>query len=230
MKYYLIKVKSHSDNNRISSEVEGEKIPNAEFFFNRISQGEILLKTPVFDYFFLESFDEKQYWEYKVNDVHKFIGEGSQIKGWFVSGKLRLLLELFNLPESCHFYSSKLLYKGEKLNYYIFQYTGKLTFEQLLLYIDYSKTIFLNPLKNSEIILYKKEEFLPMYRQIYKENGLENAMKNKKLVLKEKLDFFPMQMFLHDNIISERLKIAMEENNIEGFEFSELDYEVIVEE
>jgi hypothetical protein len=229
MKYYLIKVQSHNDNNRISSDVEGKKNPNAKFFFNKISQGEILLKTPVFDYFFLESFDEKQYWEYKVNDVHKFIGEGSQIRGWLVSEKLKLLLEYFDLPKPYHFYPSKLLYKGKKIDYYIFQYTGILTFAQLLLYIDYSKTIFWDPLKKTDVILHKEEYFLPTYRRIYKENkGFDNVMQNKKLVLKEKLDFFPMQMFLKDNIVSQRLKKAIEENNIEGFEFSELNYEVIV--
>ena len=38
-----------------------------------------------------------------------------------------------------------------------------------------------------------------------------------------------MQNFLGDKLVSERLKKAIEENNITGFEFSELDYEVIVE-
>ena len=49
------------------------------------------------------------------------------------------------------------------------------------------------------------------------------------IVLNNDLDFFPMQSFFKDNLISERLKQAIEENGITGFEFSELDYEVIVE-
>ncbi|MFK8296570.1 hypothetical protein ACI760_10335 [Capnocytophaga canimorsus] len=47
-------------------------------------------------------------------------------------------------------------------------------------------------------------------------------------MLKKDFDFFPMQSFFTDNLCSETLKQAIEENNIKGFEFSELDYEVVV--
>ena len=38
-----------------------------------------------------------------------------------------------------------------------------------------------------------------------------------------------MQSFLGDNIVSERLKQAIEENGIIGFEFFDIDYEVVAE-
>jgi hypothetical protein len=231
MKYFKINIRFYNDNQRIVSDAEGEKIPNAEEYFWRMNKGEIIQNAPIFDYFYLKSFDTREYWEWKLLDVHGFIGEGSQIKGWLISQKLKFLLEKFILSKPYYFYPSKLLYKDKKLDYYIFQFTGKLTFEQGLLYIDYSKTLFWNPIKKENVIISNKEEFISTYRKIYKDNGsLDFAMQNKRLILKEKLDFFPMQMFLKDNIISERLKNALEEIEIEGFEFSELDYEVIVNE
>lgn len=38
-----------------------------------------------------------------------------------------------------------------------------------------------------------------------------------------------MQSFLGDNIVSERLKQAIEENGITGFEFFDIDHEVVAE-
>lgn len=229
MKYFKIDVKRSYDNNMFSCYAEGEKIPDVEFYFNKISQGEILLKPPVFDYFYLKNFDEKKYWEWILCDVHKFIGEGSQIKGWLISNDLKLLLENFKLSKPYYFYPSKLMYKEKKINYYIFQFTGKEVVNKNINYINFSKTLFWNPMKEQEISIIDEKEFYVTYRRIYKENGLDNVMKNKKLVLKEELDFYSMQMFMKDNIISERLKQAIEEDNITGFEFSELDYEVIVD-
>ena len=51
----------------------------------------------------------------------------------------------------------------------------------------------------------------------------------KKIVLNKKLDFFPMQSFFQDNLVSENLKQAIEENGITGFEFFDIDYEVVAE-
>ncbi|MBP2617884.1 ethanolamine utilization cobalamin adenosyltransferase [Chryseobacterium jejuense] len=44
----------------------------------------------------------------------------------------------------------------------------------------------------------------------------------------EKFDFFPMINFMKDIIVSEKLKESIEFNNIQGFEFSELDYGVVI--
>ncbi|WP_269221583.1 hypothetical protein [Flavobacterium sp. IMCC34518] len=229
MKYFKINQKFYNDNDRIVSSAEGEKIPNSNYFFNKLRNGEVISNIPILDYFYLKSFDEEKYWEYELNDVHNFIGEGSQIKGWLISRKLKDLFDTFYLPKHYYFYLSKLLYKGEKLDYYIFQFAGKLIFEETLLQIDYTNTIFWDPIKKLEVIVNDEKEFLSRYKEIYKENGgLENGIQNKKLILKEAFDFFSMQTFMKDNIVSERLKNSIEKNKIKGFEFLELDYEVIV--
>lgn len=231
MKYYKIYPKFYNNNGRIVSSVNGEKILNAEFYFNKISQGEILLSTPIFDYFFLESYDEKKYWEVQLNDVHEFIGKGSKIPGWLISKDLKLLLENFKLSEPYHFYSSKLMYKGQKLDYYIFQYTGMIIVEEIRANILFQKSIFYNPNKNEKILVKSKDDFVKEKKRILKEtNDYSKGIKIKRLVLSKALDFFPMQSFLVDNIVSERLKNAIEEMGITGFEFSELDYEVVINE
>lgn len=230
MKYYKIDVKSFYPNNMIATRAEGKDIENAEFYFDKIGNGEIIKDAPLFDCFYLKSFDKREYWEWQLNDVHNFTGEGSQIKGWLISERFKLLLENFKISEPYFFYSSKLLYKDEKLDYYIFQFAGKLLFQQTLLHVDYSKTIFYDPVKKEDVSVNDREEFMSEYKRIYKENGgLENIIQNKRLSIKEKFDFFPMETFMKDNIVSERLKKAIEENNITGFEFLELDYEVVVE-
>jgi hypothetical protein len=228
MRYFKIDVQSFYGE-RIASDANGENIPNAEFYFNKISQSEILFPIPVFDYFFLESFDTKEYWEWKLCDVYKFTRTAGLIKGWLISEKLKLLLENYCLPNPYYFYPSKLLYKGEKLDYYIFQFTGKLIYKQTLDYVNYPASIFVDPEKKIDVIVNDKNNFLSEYDRIYKENrSLKKIVQNKKLVLKESLDFFPMSSLSMENIVSEKLKNAMEENSIEGFEFSELDYDVVV--
>jgi hypothetical protein len=232
MKYYKIAIRGYYEEyNRIANDAEGEEIFNADYYFKRIRDGEFVTNAPVFDYFYLKSFDKKEYWEWKLCDVHSFIGEASHLSTcWFISRKLKLLLEKFKLSKPCHYYDSKLLYDGKKLDYYIFQFTGNLIYEQILEYIEYSKSIFWNPTRKIEVKVNNTDSFLTEYDKIGDENrGVGNIIQNRKLVLKEPLDFFSMSSLTMGNIVSERLKTAMEEAGIEGFEFSELDYDVIVE-
>ena len=228
MKYYKIQIQSlYGD--RISSSANGKNIKNAEYYFDKIGKGEIVSGAPLFDYFYLESIDKREYWECQLNDIHDFIGEGSQIPGWLVSEKLKILLEKFIVTEPYFYYPSKLLYKGEKLNYYIFQFTGIKIFTETLSYINFNKSIFYDPIKKGNVMVGNSDEFISKYKKIYKANGYDNKLKNKKIVLKENLDFIPLGTFMSDNIISERLKQTIEAKGIKGFEFSEIEYEVKVQ-
>ena len=94
MKYYKIDIKSHfPELGRIASSAEGKNIANADEYFWAMNRGEILYNTPIFDYFILKSFDKEKYWEWALFDIHGFIGEGSQIFGWYISDKLKSLEE-----------------------------------------------------------------------------------------------------------------------------------------
>lgn len=228
MRYYKIDIKSFYGERTIS---RANYINNLkEECFKDIGKGEIIYDAPTFDYFYLESFDEQKYWEWKLFDAHQFIGEA----GWltpnlFISKKLKKLFEDFNMSDPHFYYASKLTYQNEKFDYYIYQFTGNKIFKHTISYIDFNESVFFDPLKKENIVVDNSDEFILEYKKIYKANGNDNKLKNKKLVLKKYLDFIPLGIIMKDNIVSARLKNAIEENGITGFEFSELDYEVVVD-
>ena len=122
MKYYKIKRKTQfPELGRIASGAEGKNVPEKEYF-DRIGKREIIENTPIFDYFILESFEKEKYWEWALFDVHDFIGVGSIMCGWYISDKLKSVLENFRIAPKYHFYETRLLYKGEKFKYWIFQF------------------------------------------------------------------------------------------------------------
>jgi hypothetical protein len=231
MKYYKIQITTLYDNNqRFRSEADGKYVPNANSYFYRMRGGEILKDAPIFDYFILRNYDESRFPDTEFLDVHSFIGEGSQILGWFVSADLKLLLENFQIAQPHYFYPSKLLYKGNKLDYYIFQYIGVNTTDRMIeKYINLSASIFYSPEEQRNIFVNSVNEFTEEYKRIITAFRLRNKLEIKKIVLHESLDFFPMETYLNDNIVSSRLKQAIETMGITGFEFSELDYEVVIE-
>ena len=225
MKYYKIEIESNNKkDNILIGCAKGNKIPNANYYFYEMREGKILLDAPLFDYFFLESFEKEKYWEKYLLDVHDFLGEGSQIMGWFVSEDLKLLLETFNLSQPYHFYPSKLLYKGKKKDYYIFQFTGKSISYTIEEQINFLRSEFWDKEQQQNFVVRSPKDFTTEYMRIF-----DKKIVLQKLVIKQFYDFFPMATFLHDNLVSERLKQAIEQMGITGFEFSELDYEVVVD-
>ena len=228
MKYYRI----------VTQDYYGERIASyADFIndveekvFKEIGDGQIIKNIGVFDNFFLSSYDKEEFWEWNLFDVHKFYGKpGLMTPNLLISKKLKNILEDHNIAEPNHYYKSNLIYKKEKFDYYIFQFTGNKIFKNTLSYIDFNKSVYLDPVTKENIYSESLDDFLLDYKRIYKANGIENKLKNKKLVLKDNLDFFPIGTIMKDNLVSARLKNSIEENDITGFEFSELDYEVIIE-
>ncbi|WGU67912.1 hypothetical protein QIU19_10945 [Capnocytophaga canimorsus] len=115
------------------------------------------------------------------------------------------------------------------MDYFIFHFSGEQFFNNLVNYIDFNKSLFFDPNQKIDFKIIDIQDLVAQTRRIFKESGCEIiSVPIKKLVLNESLDFFTMQSFLTDNLCSETLKQAIEQNNITGFEFSELDYEVVV--
>ena len=79
--------------------------------------------VPVFDYFVLKELygSSRKKFDWIKLDIYRFVGEHSNIGGSFlVSKKFREVISDFRLPKH-KFYPAKLMYKGEKFDYYVFQ-------------------------------------------------------------------------------------------------------------
>ena len=223
MKYYKIKRKTRfPELGRIASGAEGKNVPEKEYFY-RIGKGEIIENTPIFDYFVLKSFDKEKYWEWALFDIHSFIGEGSQICGWYISDKLKTILEKFRIAPKYHFYETRLLYKEEKFKYRIFQFPieplKNIIFEK-------SNFYYIKNGKQNEIEIKNESEFMQIRSDLFIEEDIE--LECSKVCLLDSFDIVYQQP--NGGVLcSERLKQAIEENGITGFEFFEIDYEVVVE-
>ncbi|MBP2617886.1 hypothetical protein [Chryseobacterium jejuense] len=114
MKYYKIDIKQFYQNDMIAARANGENIPLGNDLFWKMEEGIILDNISVFDFFHLESFDKKEYWNWLLTDVFDFIDESSRIPGWLISKKLKGLLEKFKITEPHFYYLSRLLYKYTK--------------------------------------------------------------------------------------------------------------------
>ena len=205
MKYYKIDIKSHfPELGRIASGAEGKNVPEKEYFY-RIGKGEIIENTPIFDYFVLKSFDKEKYWEWALFDVHDFIGVGSIMCGWYISDKLKTILE--------------------KFKYWIFQFIASYRRLNKMQFVNFSQSIF--HANNENYVFNSYEDWSDKNDEIYDE--CKEKLILKKVVLTESFDFFPLIPISSDIIVSENLKQAIEENGITGFEFFEIDYEVIAE-
>jgi len=219
MKYYKIDFKSgFPEEDRVLGHANGEFVPNGKLYFDRMEKGEIIYDVPILEYFHLQSFGPKEEWEWRVQDVHGFIGTGSILSGWYISDRFKKLLDKFSIA-SHRFYATKLLYKGEKLDYWIFQFPLN-AYQNL----DFSKsTLFLKD--THEIIngISSWEEFHAAKRKYKKEM-------NQKLILKKGVFStyfdFSYNIIGGDNLVSEKLKNAIQEAGLESLEFFELEYEV----
>jgi hypothetical protein len=200
----------------------GKFVPNGKKYFDRMgSYGnrEIIEDAPVFDYFYLQSYGEKKDWEWRLQDVHGFMGEYPTGGYWYLSDKCKKIFEQFFIAPKYHFYETRLLYKGEKLVYWIFQFPVE-PYKN----IDFQVSDFI--LKDDKTIYHfaSNEEYLTFYRKEYRETKRELFC--TKLSLIQNFDL--VYSSHNEKIVSDRLKTAIEENNIIGFEFSELHYEIIV--
>jgi hypothetical protein len=219
MKYSKMKViRRYSEG--VVSYATGELVPNADYYVDRISNGNIIDNAPIFDYFYLKGYGQKKEWEWKLQDVHIGGWMYPRYADWYISDIFKVLLERFKIAPKYYFYESRLLYKGEKLKYWIFQFPI-----DFFLHIDYKKSEFVFSNEIETMYSFKnREEYLEFRRAEYQ--------KTKKELNPHKIVFnsvFDMIAYNADKLVSERLKNAIEENGIEGFEFSELDYEVTVE-
>ncbi|MDC7232905.1 MAG: hypothetical protein PQJ58_06710 [Spirochaetales bacterium] len=226
MKYYRIDT-AESVNGEVPPGIDGRNVKDKEKLFNRACGPDLFFEeSPVFDYLVPLNFQEEDAEKEAtmVCDYNYWWGE-APMGGWLtpVSEKLRVLLSNFNLGEH-RFYDAWVLFKKEKQRHWILQFLSN-TYES---YINFDKTIFNN--RNTSGKLGGRELQTGRFGSIeeVKAHARSNWGKGiywnyERVVMKpefRELDFIPF--FKLGDLVSERLKAALEESGLTGFEFHEL--------
>ena len=92
-------------------------------------------------------------------------------------------------------------------------------------FVNFSQSIF--HANNENYVFNSYEDWSDKNDEIYDE--CKEKLIFKKVVLTESFDFDIVDTWHGDILCSERLKQSIEENGITGFEFFDIDYEVVVE-
>lgn len=198
----------------------GQFVPDSNIYFDKIGNGEIIDNAPIFDYFHLESFGPKSEWEWRLQDVHGGMGEYPRGAYWYISDDFKTLLENFKIAPQYYFYETRLLYKGEKYKYWIFQFPIE-PFNN----INFNESEFGFVDENSSYSFISTDEYLAFYRKEYREN--KRKLITKKICFAGNYDLI-LNVNTNEKLVSENLKEAIERMQLEGFLFSEIHYEVIV--
>jgi hypothetical protein len=228
MKYYKINdISIDLENHKKGSVADvpsanGEFVSNGKEYFERIGKGELIKDAPIFDYFHLQSYGAKEEWEWRLQDVHGGMGEYPAGGYWYISDDFKLLLEKFKIAPDYHFYETRLLYKENKIKYWIFQASIN-PFDNL----NFKKCEFI--LKDDANIYFfqSKDEYLLFYRKQYRET--KRKLGSKRIFFNDNYDHV-VNPNTGDKLVSENLKNAIEAMKLEGLEFFEIDYEVITPE
>lgn len=219
MNIYHLKIKRQREGDRrLYPSADGSDVPDNGHIFRKLSGFDEIpppAEIPLLDYFTLTSFEVKTRWEWILCDAMNFQGKYPMSCEMFVSEKFKKLLESFNLGNHA-FYESRLMFKGEKLTYFIFKQD-----EDVL--VDFSKSKFRlekgmlrpTPLEDFEGIINSKKEL----------REIEKQLEDKYLKFKKMAFLAPQtDMFLIRELpklgISERLKNEIENAGITGIEIS----------
>jgi len=219
MEYYKIDYQSiFNTKEEVLGHANGEFVPKCKDYFERIGNGEVIKDAPVFDYFHLQSHGPKEEWEWCLQDVHGGIYDYPAGGYWYISDDFKLLLENFKIAPEYHFYETRLLYKGNKLKYWIFQ-TPLRPFQNL----DFEKCEFILKDDVNTYVFQSKEEYLMFYKKQYRET--KRKLGTKRICFNEYYDYVENPN-TGDKLVSENIKNAIEAMKLEGLEFFEIDYEV----
>ncbi|CAM4126023.1 hypothetical protein [Zobellia nedashkovskayae] len=222
MKYYQLKLRSYDENikdelsegPKVYPRANGDRVSNSNGFLSKGGEfGKIFFENyvddaPIFDYFYLYNLSYKKEYDWILLDAYGYIGQNiPSARGFLVSRKLKETLEEYSIAKPFRFYKSKLMYKGEKLEYFIFHLAqnewNEFNSEQSSFFMD-NKRLDVKVSSNKEL------------KKILKSN-LKIKM---NLVFENQSDIFYFSQLGY--LISELLKNKLEELKISGFEFNEL--------
>jgi len=222
MKYYQLKLCSYdenikdelSDGPKVYPRANGNKIYNSNGFLSKGGEfGKIFFENyvddaPIFDYFYLYNLSYQKEYDWILLDAYSYIGQNiPSARGFLVSKRLKEVFEKFIIAKPFRFYESKLMYQGEKLEYYIFHLAQNEWKE-----FNYEKSTFYKGNEKLNIKVTSNREFKKLIK------SEPNIQMN--LVLKNQSDIFYFSQFNY--VISEMLKNRLEKLNSSSFEFTEL--------
>ena len=223
--YYQL-LKADKVDGKVPPGLDGTHVKNkaALFGFNEVSANDFYKTAVSFDFFVPKDFGDPEPAEGPqiICDLHQWRGE-YPIGGQFmpISEKLQKLFQQFGI-QKYRFYPAKVLFKERIYPYAILQLLMN-DFEQ---YIDYTKTLFNNMDIDGDLTLSEKkvlqfDSFEDM--ENHSDDNWDFNWNYEKIVMKtifRDIDLIYLPQL--NEVVSERLKIAIEEAGITGVEFEEL--------
>lgn len=232
--FYTIKVRSIVDfGEEVIPHADVTTVTNGEEYFRRMYARELIDDAPVFDHFSMQTTDygKPENWEWLLQDVMTFTGGDFPVTGWLVSDYFKQVLEQFIITPPYRFYAAKLKYRNSKLDYSIFNIHGPdleklFVFEKLKFGLAMGREEL--PVAAYEVTVHNKQQVSDLRFHI-----LKNERKHLTVTfvqVTQYFDFLPLWGLSHRIIISERLKIAIEQAKIEGVVIEPAPFEVIMPE
>lgn len=227
MKYYQLK-SSNNVKGIVPCGLDGSKVIGKEDFFgiDKCTPDSFFLEDYKFDYLIPHEFGDSidSGTDSTLFDLHQWHGE-FPICGWFlpISKSFKELLENFELLGH-KFYEAWVMNNGVKHPYFVLQ-VYRNSYQK---FIDFDKTIFNNLSTSRDLgertLNLKRFDSIEEVKRCAQEDWGSLAYWNyERLVMKSKfkeIDF--VTFFKLGDLVSERLKLAIEEAGISGVEFKEL--------
>ena len=223
MNYYILTYSHETKEGMFIPSLNGKTVKNKEEFFNNKKCTPRTFYDKDYEFDYLTPMEEGEVKEEPklIADFHMWIGKEPR-KGLFypVSKKFKELLNKHELP-SHKFYNAKVLFKNEFYPYFVWH----LLYEEYLDYIDFDKTSYNNlnsyrKLKHSKLEIKQFSSYDEM--EEYSEENWDDHWNYERLVMKPSfrdLDYCYIFGLGNGNIVSERLKIAIEEAGLTGIRF-----------
>lgn len=164
----------------------------------------------VFDHFILWSITYEKVYDWILLDAYPTCGPYASFdRHFFISKRFKELLEGFKIAKPFSFFESKLLYQGEKLPYYILH-----LFQDECDVIDLVKSaLYIDGQRHEECVTE-----LSFRRKFIRENRHKFLYDLYYTVPAMDLFYFPKLGY----IVSEDLKVAIEEAKLTDFRFEEI--------
>ena len=172
----------------------------------------IVENTPVFDYFILGDGSSRKKFDWIRLDMYGVFALGG---GFLVSERFKDTISTFRLTRH-KFYPAKLMYKGQKLDYYLFQLGEGLPiiYEKCNYQVEHEIMI----MTAQDLQIYDKESFNLRWIELKREGKRLNI---KDFVFSKYYDYFISRELF--KIVSEPLKNTLEAAGLtEGWKFEDI--------